>query len=69
MSSAEKSAKSDKGDAQDALDAYLRLLESKGADSEVLALRRRVLTRLNLIVRGQPRTTTIFRSAVDALLS
>ena len=69
MSSAEKSAKSDKGDTQDALDAYLRLLESKGADSEVLALRRRVLTRLNLIVRGQPRTTTIFRSAVDALLS
>jgi len=70
MSGAHKSdKKQDSGDGQEALDAYLRLLESKGADSEVLALRRRVLSRLNLIMRGQPRTTTIYRSAVDALLS
>ena len=62
MSGADKSdKKQDSSDGQAALDAYLRLLESKGADSEVLALRRRVLSRLNLIMRGQARTTTIYR--------
>lgn len=53
----------------DALDAYLRLLDSKGADAGVIAYRRRILARLNQILRSQRGGTDIYRAAVDALLS
>lgn len=53
----------------DALDAYLSLLESKGADSGVIAFRRRVLARLNQILRSQRAGAAMYRPAVDAMLA
>ena len=52
-----------------ALDAYLNLLEQKGANDSVLQFRRNMLNRLVQILRGQPRNREVFRSAVNALLS
>lgn len=53
----------------DALDAYLSLLDSKGADGAVVAFRRSILSRLNQILRAQRGGAAVYRPAVDALLS
>ncbi|MDC7704944.1 hypothetical protein [Vogesella indigofera] len=52
-----------------ALDAYLNLLEQKGAAVEVVLFRRNILRRLVQILRGQPRNRDVYRSAINALLS
>lgn len=53
----------------DALDAYLSLLQNKGAEVAVIDFRRRVLARLNQILRSQRGGAAMYRPAVDALLS
>jgi len=53
----------------DALDAYLSLLQNKGAEAAVIDFRRRVLARLNQILRSQRGGAAMYRPAVDALLS
>ena len=52
-----------------ALNAYLNLLEQKGAAADVTLFRRNMLGRLVQILRGQPRNRDVYRSAVNALLS
>lgn len=55
--------------ASKALEAYVHLLEQKGASGEVIAYRRSLLSRLVQILRGQPRSRDVYRSAINAFLS
>jgi hypothetical protein len=53
---------------QDAFNAYLRLLESKGATPENLAQRRGLLLQLVLLLAGQPMDGNAYRDQVENVL-
>lgn len=53
---------------QDAINAYLKLMEKMGADSANLKSRKDFLLRLATLIGGQPRDGEIYREAVDETL-
>ena len=53
---------------QEALEAYLRLLQVKGASADSLKRREAILTRLSKLIAGKPNDGYIYRDSVESLM-